>query len=117
VALHAAEHAALFWTGLLFWVVVLAVDPVPAPPSPIARVAWMTALMTAMAVVGAWYSSAPGVLVEAYAGRPHALADQARGGALMWLGGAAVMLPALLAVAGAAMLAEERRQRRREAVR
>ena len=77
----------------------------------------MTAAMTAMAVIGAWYSSAADVLVGAYAGHPHALADQARAGALMWLGGGAVMLPALLAVAGAAILAEERRQRRREAVR
>jgi cytochrome c oxidase assembly factor CtaG len=116
-ALHAVEHAALCWTGLLFWSVVLAADPVPSPPSPIARVACITAVMTAMAIIGAWYSSASAILVGAYAGEPHALADQARAGALMWLGGGAVMLPALLAVAGAAMLAEERRQRRREAVR
>jgi cytochrome c oxidase assembly factor CtaG len=114
-AVHAAEHAVLLWAGLLLWASVLAVDPVPAPPSPIARLAWLTLAMTAMSVVGAAYAGAGRVLVGAYAAHPGAPADQRSAGAVMWIGGAALLVPAIVAVAFAAMLGEEARQRRREA--
>ena len=113
---HAAEHAALFYTALLLWIVVLAVDPVPVRPSPIGRQAWLTAAMVAMSVVGAYYSSAPHVLVAGYAGVPDALAAQQHAGAVMWVGSGVLFVPAMLATAFAAMLREEALQRRREAL-
>ncbi|HSD76629.1 MAG TPA: cytochrome c oxidase assembly protein, partial [Solirubrobacteraceae bacterium] len=114
-AVHVLEHGALFWSGLLLWMSVLAVDPLPAAPGPVARLAWLMLLMTAMSVVGAAYASAGRVLVGAYAQRPGALADQQAAGALMWVGGAALLVPVILAVVFAALLGEEERQRRREA--
>jgi cytochrome c oxidase assembly factor CtaG len=112
---HAAEHAALFWTALVAWVVLLGVDPLPHTPGVIGRLAWLTALMTAMAVVGAVLVSADHVLWAPYAAQPNALADQRAGGTVMWLGGVAILVPATLAICGHALWREEQRQRRREA--
>jgi putative membrane protein len=116
-AVHVAEHAALFYTGLLLWVVILAVDPVPAAPSPLGRLAWLTGVMIAMSVVGAVYSSAPHVLIDGYARLPDALGAQQDAGAVMWVGSGALMVPAMLVTVFAAMLREERLQQRREALR
>jgi cytochrome c oxidase assembly factor CtaG len=113
---HALEHAVLFWTALAAWMVLLGVDPLPRTPGAIGRLAWLMLLMTAMAVVGAVLVSADHVLWPAYAGQPHALADQRTGGTVMWLGGAAVLVPVTLAVCGHALWREEQRQRRRDAV-
>lgn len=115
-ALHAGEHALLFYSALLMWIVVLAVDPLPAAPSPVSRLAWLMLVMIAMSVVGAVYSSAAHVLVPGYSSIPHALGAQRVGGAVMWVGGAALLVPAMIATVFEAMVREEARQRRREAV-
>jgi cytochrome c oxidase assembly factor CtaG len=114
--IHAAEHALLFYTGLLLWVAVLAVDPVPSRPSPLGRLAWLTGAMIAMSVVGAYYSSAPHVLVPGYAHLAGALGAQQTAGAVMWVGSGVLLVPAMLATVFAAMLREEALQRRREAL-
>jgi cytochrome c oxidase assembly factor CtaG len=110
---HAGEHAILFWTALLSWVVVLGVDPLPARPSGVAALACLSASMVAMAVVGAVYVSSDGLLFAHYAG-PGALADQRLGGTIMWLGGVAILVPAAVGVAARALRREEARQVRRE---
>jgi putative membrane protein len=115
-SVHAAEHALLFYTALLTWMTILAVDPVPAPPSPLARLIWLTLAMVAMSTVGAVYSSATHVLVPGYAAIPHALGAQQAAGAVMWVGGGLVFVPATIAAVFGAMVREEALQRRREAV-
>ncbi len=113
-ALHVLEHAALFWTALLGWVVILGVDPVPHRAGAIAVLAAATVWMIAAAAVGAVYASASHPLFAAYASHAGALADQRRAGTLMWLGGVAVLVPVMVALAMRALLAQERRERRRE---
>jgi cytochrome c oxidase assembly factor CtaG len=113
-AVHGLEHALLFWTALLVWVIVLGVDPVPRRAGAIAALAGLVALMIPMAAVGATYLGAGHVLFAHYAAG--GVADQRSAGTLMWLGGMAVLVPAAVAVAGRALWREEQRQRRREAL-
>lgn len=116
---HALEHGAMFWTGILFLAPLIAADPLPHPPSPLARFCWLMAGMTAMAVPGALLTFARTVRYPHYVhtaqllGRS-ALADQQVGGAIMWVGGTLAMFALALYVSFEAMLAEERRARRRE---
>ena len=112
--LHGGEHAALFWSALVSWIVVLGVDPLPHRLGPIGALAALTAAMIPMAAVGAVYLGAGHVLFAHYAAG--GLADQRSAGTLMWLGGVAVLVPAAVAVAGWALWREEERQRRREAL-
>ncbi|MCW3015204.1 MAG: hypothetical protein JWO02_2296 [Solirubrobacterales bacterium] len=109
--LHALEHGALFWTGLAAWTGLLGIDPVGRPCGAIARLAWLTASMGAMAAVGATYLASTHVLF------PHgtrSLADQQFAGTVMWLAAMAILVPAGLAAVVHALWREERRQRRRE---
>ena len=48
--LHACEHAAYFWSGMLFLAPLLAADPIPHPPGAIARFSWLMAAMVIMSV-------------------------------------------------------------------
>lgn len=116
---HTFEHAAYFWSGVLFLAPILACDPLPHPPSGIARFSWLMAAMAVMAVPGALLTFATGVryphyLAPARALGRSALADQQLAGVIMWIGGGVVVFALALGVAMQAMLAEERRQRRRE---
>jgi len=101
--LHGLEHALLFWTGLLAWMAILGVDPLPSTPGGVGALAALTAWMLPMAAIGAVWTTAPG--------------DRQAGGEVMWFGGLAVMGPAALAICVRALWLEEARQRRREAVR
>jgi cytochrome c oxidase assembly factor CtaG len=117
--LHALEHGAMFWTGILFLAPLIAADPLPHPPGPLARFCWLMAGMTAMAVPGALLTFARTVRYPHYLHTAHllgrsALADQQLGGAIMWVGGTMAMFALALYVTFDAMLAEERRARRRE---
>ena len=51
-ALHAGEHAAYVWAGILFLAPILACDPLPHPPSAIARFSWLMAAMVVMCAAG-----------------------------------------------------------------
>jgi cytochrome c oxidase assembly factor CtaG len=117
--LHAGEHAAYFWSGLLLLAPLLAADPIPHPPGAIARFSWLMAAMVVMALpAGAflfdgqvrypYYSSSARLL------HVSAIADQRAAGVLMLVGGGVAMGAGAIAVAMRAMLAEERRQQRRD---
>jgi putative membrane protein len=113
-ALHALDHAALFWTATLAWAAVLGVDPVPAAPGPIGLLVAAAAWMAPMALVGAAYANADHLLVGAYAAAGDTVADQRDAGTIMVLGGPLLLVPFALGAAARALWLEEDRQRRRE---
>ena len=107
--LHAGEHAALLTAGLLFWAPLVAADPLPHPPGPAARLAWLLAAMPPMGLVGAHLLTG-GVAYPCYP----SLADQRTAAGLMWGGGSLLLAAAIVWIVFAALLREEARQRRRE---
>jgi putative membrane protein len=116
---HALEHCVYAAAGLLLLASLIGADPLPRRVSAIARVGWLLAAMTVMAIPGALLAFDPSVRYRAYVAPARALgrsalADQHLAGVIMWIGGSAFLLALALAVAMRAMLAEERRQRRRE---
>jgi putative membrane protein len=116
---HAFEHALYFWAGVLLLAPLIGADPLPHPPSPVARFCWLMGAMVAMAIPGALLTFAPTVRYAFYLKPAHtlglsALEDQHLAGAIMWVGGGIVLFALALSVAMSAMLAEERRQQRRE---
>ena len=118
---HALEHAAYFWTGMVLLAPLIASDPLPHPPGPVARFAWLTGAMVVMAIPGALLTWGMTVrysfyLAAARALHRSALADQHLAGVIMWIGGGVLMFVLALTVAMSAMVAEERRQCRRETV-
>ncbi len=117
--LHALEHAAYFWSGVLLLAPLIAADPLPHPPGALARFGWLMGAMTAMAIPGALLTFAervsyPFYLAPARALGRSALADEHLAGAIMWVGGGVAMFGLALVLAFAAMRQEEARQRRRE---
>jgi putative membrane protein len=113
-ALHALDHAALFWTATLAWASLLGADPVPAAPGPVGLLIAAAAWMAPMALVGAAYANADHLLVGAYAAAGDTLSDQRDAGTIMILGGPLLLVPFALGAAGRALWLEEDRQRRRE---
>jgi putative membrane protein len=115
-AVHAGVHAALLWSALLLWMGLLGADPLPRRVSATATIVSLVVAMGAMAVLGATLAAQEHVLYTPYA-RPgvDALADQRIAGGLMSVGGMAVVVPLLLALAWRALVAEERRATVREA--
>jgi cytochrome c oxidase assembly factor CtaG len=118
-ALHAFEHSAYFWSGVLLLAPLIAADPLAHPPGALARFSWLMAAMTVMAVPGALLTFAANVRYPFYLAPARALgrsplADEHLAGVVMWIGGGAAIFAIALAVAMSAMLAEERRQERRE---
>jgi putative membrane protein len=117
--LHACEHTAYFWAGMLFLLPLLAADPVPHPPGAIARFSWLMAAMVVMALpAGVFLLDGhvhyPFYVAPARALHTSALADQHAAGVLMLVGGGVVMGVLAILIAMGAMLAEERRQQRRD---
>ncbi|HEY1778825.1 MAG TPA: cytochrome c oxidase assembly protein [Solirubrobacteraceae bacterium] len=116
---HALEHAAFFWSGVLCFAPLIAADPFPRPPSALLRFAWLMVVMTAMVVVGALLSFDSSVryapyLEPARAMHVSALADQQLAGVVMWFGGGLFGAVLMLVLVTQTLFAEERRQRRRE---
>jgi cytochrome c oxidase assembly factor CtaG len=119
--LHGAEHAALLWSAIALWAPIMGADALPHRAGALTRVAVLVGAMTAMAVLGAVLAAARTIVYPSYAVPSIALGhdplgDQALAGAIMWIGGMVVVLPALLWLAWAALAREERRQRAREAL-
>lgn len=117
--IHACEHAAYFWSGLLFLAPLLAADPIPHPPAAIARFCWLMAAMLVMALpAGVFLFDShvhyPFYVAPAHALHTSALSDQRAAGVLMLVGGGFVMGVLAIVIAMDAMLAEERRQKRRD---
>jgi putative membrane protein len=118
--LHAAVHSAFLASALLFWTPLLAPAPLAHRLSPAGKLAYVVLAMPAMAAVGVVLATGSGVAYEPYvaAGRAlgvSALSDQRLAGALMWIGGAAVLGAAFFACGWQALVAEERRALAREA--
>ncbi len=118
-AVHAFEHAAYFWSGVLFLLPILAADPVPHPPGPIARFSWLMAAMTVMFLPAAvlmfdGHVRYPFYLAPAHALHVSALADQHAAGVIMLVAGGVAMAALAILVAMEAMILEERRQLRRD---
>ncbi len=118
--IHALEHAAYFWSGMLFLLPLLAADPIPHPPGAITRFSWLMAAMLVMSVpAGVFLFETrvryPFYLAPARALHTFALSDQRAAGMLMLVAGGVAMGALAIVVAMGAMIAEERRQRRRDA--
>jgi len=94
---------------------LLGADPLPRRASATATIASLVVAMGAMAALGATLAAQEHVLYAPYA-RPgvDALADQRVAGGIMSVGGMAVVIPLLLALAWRALVAEERRATVRE---
>ncbi len=116
---HSLEHGAYFWSGIIFLLPLVAADPVPHPPGAIARFSWLMAAMTVMSIPAALFILGehvryPAYLAPARALHRSALADQHAAGMIMlFAGGVAIALLAIV-VSMEAMIREERRQVRRD---
>jgi putative membrane protein len=117
-AVHAAEHAALFWTALLFWTPLLGAAPLPGRPGPFARLGWCLAAMPAMSAVAAWLADgqAPRYATYAHTLGARALGDQRDAAAIMASTGTIPLALVGVSLAIAGMLEQERRQKAREAI-
>jgi putative membrane protein len=113
-AVHALVHAALLWSALLLWMGLLGADPLPRRASATATIAALVVAMSAMAALGATLAAQQHVVYAPYA-RTGALDDQRVAGGLMSVGGMAILVPLLLALAWRALIAEEHRATVREA--
>lgn len=117
--IHELEHVAFLLAGLALFVPLVAADPVPRPPTALARLGALTAAMTAMVVVGAVLSFQGSVryshyLATGHAMRISALADQQLAGVVMWFGGGLLGGLLTVVIVARALFAEERRQQRRD---
>lgn len=116
--IHAGEHAAYFWSGLLFLAPLIAADPIPHPPGAVARFMWLMAAMVVTSVPAGVFLFAgvryPFYLAPARALHVSALADQRAAGMIMLVGGGIAMGALAIVIVMQAMIAEERRQQRRD---
>jgi cytochrome c oxidase assembly factor CtaG len=119
-AVHAAEHLAYLATAMLFWLPLLAPEPLPHRLGPLGRLIYLLAAMPAMAFVGVVLAGGDAVRYPAYVAPARALgisavADQHAAGMLMWVGGSLLAAGLTVGVAWSALLREERRAAAREA--
>ena len=117
---HSLEHAAYFWSGVIFLLPLVAADPVPHPPGAIVRFSWLMAAMTVMSIPAALFIfdehvRYPFYLAPARALHRSALADQHAAGMIMLFAGGVAMALLAIFVSMEAMIREERRQLRRDA--
>jgi putative copper resistance protein D len=118
--LHDCEHVLYLGAGLLMWWPVLDEDPVPSHRlNGAVRLAYMTAAMFPMTVLGAYLDRDPTLLYAPYAAPAHlldvaAVVDQQQAGAIMWVLGSSLMVVCGIWQAMAALVAEERRMQTRE---
>jgi cytochrome c oxidase assembly factor CtaG len=93
--LHGMQHGSFFWTAVLFWSLVMAPAWLPRRPSASAVILMLFTTWMVSDLVGATLTLANDVLYAGYEAGiepwPGAtLADQRRGGILMWAGGGAL---------------------------
>jgi putative membrane protein len=102
---HVGVHVGWLGAAVLFWRVVIGVDPVPHRPGPVGRLLYLLLFAAPMGATGAWllWSSAPW-----YAG--YSLADQRDAGALMLVAGGLALAATTVLAAWAAILREHRRR-------
>jgi putative copper resistance protein D len=117
---HFVEHALFLGAALLFWWPVVGADPSPwRLPHP-ARVGYLFLGMPWSSFLGLAIFSAPAVLYPHYATLvrswgPPPLVDQQLAGGIMWVGGDAAFLLAMLIAVWIWLRAEEREGRRMDA--
>lgn len=113
---HALEHGAYLFAGLLFWSAALGADPAAKPLSLIGVTGLLTAAMVPMIAVGVALDTATGVFYAPYAAgttAAAAIAEQDSGATAMWAGD--LPFAAALVLAGwASVKREERLQRLHE---
>lgn len=120
-AVHELEHTLYLAAALLFWWPLLDTDPrAQRRLGMVGRLLYVMLAMPLMGAIGVALGEARTLVYPVYAAPARvlhvsALADQARAGAIMWVGGTAFMAAAALAIAWAALAREEARARRREA--
>jgi cytochrome c oxidase assembly factor CtaG len=91
---HGLEHAAMFWTAVLFWLPLVGAAPVPHRLGPLGALAYLMTAMPVMVGIALRLGGAPG--------------------AIMLGTGAVVTVAAVMGVVWPALLREESRQRARE---
>ncbi len=100
--IHDLEHLVFFATGVLFWWPVISPAPRLRPPgSHVSRIVYVVLAHLQNALLGLSLMLAPRVLYRAYAMQwsgsdPSPLDDQAWGGLIMWAGGGAIHMLAVL---------------------
>ena len=118
--IHIFEHGLYLFVALLFWWPVVGADPSPwRLPHP-ARIGYLFLGMPQSSFLGLAIYSAPAVLYAHYATQvrtwgPTPLEDQQLAGVLMWVGGDAVFLVAMILSVAVWLRAEEREGRRLDA--
>jgi putative copper resistance protein D len=120
-AVHELEHLVYLAAALVFWWPVVGADPVPHAPGGIGRAIHVLLAMPVMTVIGValvdsdrvWY---PAYLAPAHSLHTSALADQHRGGMIMWTIGCLLLAGLLVAVTWQRLVEEERRARARDAL-
>jgi putative copper resistance protein D len=106
--IHAAEHALILASGLVFWTPVLAVAPAPHAPPYYVRISMLFLALPVMSFLGFIIYVTHRVLYAHYAALPGALDDQTNAGAVAWITGGTPLFGAMLALV-AAWGARERR--------
>lgn len=113
--LHDLAHLSFLIAGLACFRPLHGGDPRPSRRlGAIGRLAYVMAAMVPMGIVGSYLSRGTTVIYPPYAAWPHALADQARAGAIMWVGSSLLMTAVALGSAAAALREAERRQLARD---
>jgi putative copper resistance protein D len=117
---HFVEHALFIGAALLFWWPVVGADPSPSRLPHPARVGYLFLGMPWSSFLGLAIFSAPAVLYSHYetvvrTWGPPPLADQQLAGGIMWVGGDAAFLVAMLLAVWIWLRAEEREGRRVDA--
>jgi len=118
-ALHRLEHALYLGTAMLFWWPVIGADPSPHRMSYPARLGYLALGMPFMSFLGLVIFSAQNVLYEHYLTLDRdwgwtVLEDQNWAGGIMWAGGDAAFVLALLLTVGAWLRHEEREGKRED---
>jgi cytochrome c oxidase assembly factor CtaG len=119
--LHELEHLLFLSSALLFWWPVIGVDPAPRRLSHPMRIGYLLVGMPFSSFLGLAIFSATSVLYQHYATleRPWGqtvLEDQAWAGGIMWAGGDAVFLVAMISAIVAWLRSEEAEGRRVDAL-
>ena len=114
---HLGEHALYMGAAMLFWWPVVGADPSPWRLPHAARVGYLFLGMPQSSFLGLAIFSAPQVLYEHYAALqrswgPTPLADQQLAGGIMWAGGDAIFLIAMILAVWVWLRAEEEEGRR-----
>ena len=120
VFVHLLEHALYLGAGLLFWWPVVGADPSPWRMPHAARLLYVFLGMPYSSFLALAIYSASGVLYPHYATLqrdwgPTPLADQQLAGGIMWVGGDALFLVAVVAMVATWMRAEEAEGKRADA--